>query len=82
MRQRLAARWHLGLFWGGCTLGSYALALWAMTKAPIAPVAALRETSIVFGIAVAALVLKEPFCWTRQVAVGTVALGAIALRLG
>jgi hypothetical protein len=44
-------------------------------------VAALRELRS-FGIAVAALVLKEPFCWTRQVAVGTVALGAIALRLG
>jgi drug/metabolite transporter (DMT)-like permease len=81
VRQQLAARWHLGLFGGGCTLGSYALALWAMTKAPIAPVAALRETSIVFGMAFAAFVLKEPFGWTRQVAAGTIALGAIALRL-
>jgi drug/metabolite transporter (DMT)-like permease len=37
LRKQLAARWRLGLFGGGCTLGSYVLALWAMTKAPIAP---------------------------------------------
>jgi drug/metabolite transporter (DMT)-like permease len=81
VRQQFAARWHLGLFGGGCMLGSYALVLWAMTKAPITPVAALRETSIVFGMAFAALVLKEPFGWTRRVAAGSIALGAIALRL-
>jgi drug/metabolite transporter (DMT)-like permease len=80
LRAQFAARWHLGLIGGGCTLGSYALALWAMTKAPIAPVAALRETSILFGMALAALVLKERFGWTRHLAAATVALGAIALR--
>jgi drug/metabolite transporter (DMT)-like permease len=65
-----------------CTLGSYALALWAMTKAPIAPVAALRETSILFGMAIAALVLKERFGWSRTLAAVTIALGTITLRLG
>ncbi len=41
------------------TLGSYGLALWAMTMAPIAVVAALRETAILFGVLISALVLKE-----------------------
>ncbi|MGB8526004.1 MAG: DMT family transporter [Rhodoplanes sp.] len=82
LRIQFAARWRLGLIGGACTLGSYALALWAMTKAPIAPVAALRETSILFGMAIAALVLKERFGWARHVAAGAVALGAITLRLG
>src|SRR5207248_2831974 len=33
---------------GACSVGSYTLALWAMTRAPVAAVAAVRETSIVF----------------------------------
>ena len=82
LRAQVAARWRLGLIGGGCTLGSYALALWAMTKAPIAPVAALRETSILFGMGIAALVLKERFGWSRTLAAATIALGTITLRLG
>lgn len=82
LRAQVAARWRLGLIGGACTLGSYALALWAMTKAPIAPVAALRETSILFGMAIAALVLKERFGWSGVLAAATVALGTITLRLG
>ena len=82
LRAQVAARWRLGLIGGGCTLGSYALALWAMTKAPIAPVAALRETSILFGMAIAALLLKERFGWSRTLAAATIALGTITLRLG
>jgi drug/metabolite transporter (DMT)-like permease len=82
LRAQFAARWRLGLIGGACTLGSYALALWAMTKAPIAPVAALRETSILFGMAIAALVLKERFGWARIVAAAAIALGTITLRLG
>src|SRR5205814_4488281 len=34
---------------GACSVASYTLALWAMTRAPVAAVAAVRETSIVFG---------------------------------
>lgn len=82
LRTNFSARWRLGLIGGACTLGSYALALWAMTRAPIASVAALRETSILFGMAIAALVLRERFGWSRQVAAVSLALGAVALRLG
>lgn len=76
-----AGDWWLGLLGGACTMGSYALALWAMTRAPIAAVAALRETSILFGMALAALVLRERSGWTRLAAGGAVACGAAALRL-
>ena len=51
--------WRLGLVGGLGNLGSYGLALWAMTGAPVATVAALRETSILFGLAIAGLVLHE-----------------------
>lgn len=73
--------WHLGLAGGFGTLVSYGLVLWAMTQAPIPLVAALRETSILFGTAIAALVLKERVTRTRLVAVLIIAAGAIVLKL-
>jgi len=53
------AQWKKGALGGGCTFASYSLALWAMTHAPIAPVAALRETSIIFSAILAVIFLKE-----------------------
>jgi drug/metabolite transporter (DMT)-like permease len=52
-------RWMVGLGGGFCTLASYGLALWAMTRAPVATTAALRETSILFGMLISAGFLKE-----------------------
>jgi hypothetical protein len=48
-----------GILGGIGTMGSYGLALWAMTQAPLAVVAALRETSILFGALLAWLLLKR-----------------------
>jgi drug/metabolite transporter (DMT)-like permease len=75
------SRWHFGLLGGACTLAAYVLSLWAMTQAPVALVAALRETSILFGSALSALVLKERFGWTRHAAAAAVVSGAIILKL-
>jgi drug/metabolite transporter (DMT)-like permease len=72
---------HLGLIGGFGTLGSYGLALWAMTVAPVAVIAALRETSILFGTVIAVVFLKEQVSGVRIVAACTIALGAILLRL-
>jgi drug/metabolite transporter (DMT)-like permease len=66
---------------GVSTLGSYGIALWAMTLAPVAAIAALRETSILFATAIAALVLRERVGRWRMVAAGLIACGAIAMRL-
>ena len=63
-------------------LASYALILWAMTQAPIPLVAALRETSILFGTAIAALVLHEKVGPWRIAAACIIATGAMTLRLG
>jgi drug/metabolite transporter (DMT)-like permease len=73
--------WHLGLIGGAGSLASYGLALWAMTVAPIAVVAALRETSILFGAIISGLLLKEHVGWARFAAACTIALGAAVLRL-
>jgi drug/metabolite transporter (DMT)-like permease len=75
------SRWHFGLLGGACTLAAYVLSLWAMTQAPVALVAALRETSILFGSALSALVLKERFGWTRHAAAVAVVSGAVILKL-
>jgi drug/metabolite transporter (DMT)-like permease len=66
---------------GAMSAGSYGIALWAMTGAPVALVAALRETSILFATAIATLVLRERIGPLRLLAVGLIAAGAAAMRL-
>jgi drug/metabolite transporter (DMT)-like permease len=75
-------RWHVGLGGGACIIFSYAVALWAMTRVPIAPVAALRETSILFGLVLARVVLHERPSTARVVAGLLILVGAGTLRLG
>jgi drug/metabolite transporter (DMT)-like permease len=66
---------------GVSTVGSYGIALWAMTLAPVAAIAALRETSILFATAIAALFLRERIGRRRLLAVGLIACGAVVMRL-
>ncbi|GAB7128211.1 DMT family transporter [Silvimonas sp. JCM 19000] len=73
--------WRFGLIGGIGTLCSYGLSLWAMTVAPVAVIAALRETSILFGTAISLWVLKEQISRRRLLAIGIIALGAVTLRL-
>ncbi len=73
--------WWLGAAGGVATVTSYGLALWAMTEAPIALVAALRETSILFGTLIAFFILREKIDAPRLVATLIIAAGAIVLRL-
>jgi drug/metabolite transporter (DMT)-like permease len=70
-----------GVVGGIGNIGSYGLALWAMTEAPVAVVAALRETSILFGLAIAGAVLGERIGAARVAAAALIVLGAITLRL-
>ena len=73
--------WRLGLAGGVATTASYGLALWAMTVAPVAVVAALRETSILFGTLLAGLVLKEHIGPRRVISACIIACGAAILPL-
>jgi drug/metabolite transporter (DMT)-like permease len=73
--------WRFGFAGGVGTTASYGLALWAMTVAPVAIVAALRETSILFGIIIAGLVLKEHIGSRRLISACIIACGAAILRL-
>lgn len=75
------AQWRMGLIGGSATAISYAIVLGAMTKAPVAMVAALRETSILFGTVIAGLVLRERIGPARMIGAGLIGLGVVALRL-
>lgn len=77
----VAAAWRRGLLGGALALASYGLAIWAMTRAPISLVAALRETAVIFALVIGAAALGERFGPVRWVATLLVAAGAIVLRL-
>lgn len=62
------------------SLGSYSIALWAMTHAPVALVAALRETSVIFAALIGTLLLGERFGWGRAAGTGLVVAGVVTLR--
>lgn len=78
----MAGRWKLALVGSAASLGSYGIALWAMTRAPIAIVAALRETSVVFAALIGALFLREAFGWQRAAGTLVIVAGVMMLRLG
>lgn len=74
------AQWRLVLAGGAMALTSYAIALWAMTVAPIALVAALRETSVLFATLIGIFILREPVLGVRLAAVALAFAGALLLR--
>jgi drug/metabolite transporter (DMT)-like permease len=70
-----------GLVGGACSLAAYGIVLWAMTHAPVAAVAALRETSVLFAALIGSLWLKEGFGLPRLAGAVAVVLGIAALKL-
>jgi drug/metabolite transporter (DMT)-like permease len=75
-------RWPLAALGGAASIGSYAIALWAMTRAPVASVAALRETSVLFAALFGVWLLKEKFGVQRGIGTLVIVSGVMALRLG
>ena len=74
-------RWKYGLFGGTCSFIAYGLSLWGMARAPISMVAALRETSVIFGMLLGVIFLKETITFPRILAIALVASGAIAMKV-
>jgi len=71
----------VGLVGGVLSLGAYALVLWAQTRGALAPIAALRETSVLVGAAIGAFVFHERFGRWRIAATALVAAGVVLLNL-
>ena len=74
--------WKTGIITGVLAAGSYWIAMWAFTQAPIAAVAALRETSILFAMLISVVVLREAVTPWRVIAALFIVAGVVALRLG
>jgi drug/metabolite transporter (DMT)-like permease len=71
-----------GLAAGALSVLAYGLVLWAQTRGALAPIAALRETSVIFGAIIGTLVFREPFGRTRIIAAIIVAGGILLLNVG
>jgi drug/metabolite transporter (DMT)-like permease len=73
--------WLRGLIGGTLSAVAYAVVLWAMTRAPVAAVAALRETSVIFAALIGVWLLKEGHLARRVAGAVTVAAGVVALKI-
>lgn len=81
MFYRMARDWKKSLIGSACTFTSYGIALWAMTSSPVALVAALRETSILFGTVFSFFILKERITWVRGMSILFIVAGAVAIKM-
>ncbi len=72
--------WRPGAAAGAMSLGAYWIAIWAFTKAPLAMVAALRETSILFAMLIAVFLLGERPGPRRWAAAALIVSGVVLIR--
>jgi drug/metabolite transporter (DMT)-like permease len=79
--QYATQHWLRGLVGGALSGIAYGIALWAMTRAPVAAVAALRETSVIFAALIGAWLLKEGHVVRRLASAMVVVAGVVALKL-
>lgn len=70
-----------GLAGGVLSIVAYGLVLWAQRRGALAPIAALRETGVIFGAIIATLLFREPFGRWRIIAAVLVALGVVLISL-
>jgi drug/metabolite transporter (DMT)-like permease len=81
LAQTLRTSWAPGLIGGLCSVVAYGLVVWAMTRAPMTYVSALRETSVVLAALIGTRVFREPLGALRVSAAVVVAVGVAALQL-
>lgn len=78
--RQVAPYWKTGLLGALLAAGAYGIAIWAMTKAPIASVAALRETSILVVMLLSMRVLNETVTLSRLAGAVLIVIGAGLIR--
>ncbi|MBN8982012.1 MAG: EamA family transporter [Rhizobiales bacterium] len=74
--------WKRGLAGGAMTFGAYGLVIWATTQAPIALVAALRESSVLIATAISIFLLREPITRWRLISAILIITGLGMTRVG
>jgi len=75
-------QWKLGVLLGMLSITTYGSAMLAYRFGATAQLAALRETSVLFGTALAMTFLGEHMTLRRWIAAGVIAAGAIVLQMG
>ncbi|MCB1398250.1 MAG: EamA family transporter [Rhodobacteraceae bacterium] len=73
--------WGLGMIAAAASFGAYAIAVWAMTRAPIALVGALRETSILFAVLIGWVFFRERLDRGKLIAAALIVAGVMLTRL-
>ena len=73
--------WGVGLVAGACSFAAYAIVVWAMTQAPIALVAALRESSILFAVLIGWWVFGEAMNRQKGLAALLIVAGVVLTRI-
>lgn len=77
----IGRNWRFTVVGGATTVVAYGLVIWAMMRAPIALVAAARETSVIFAALLGVVAFKERLGPARLVAIGLVLAGLVAMRV-
>ncbi|MFK7760391.1 MAG: EamA family transporter [Phycisphaerales bacterium] len=78
--KQIRSKWKVGFLGGLMSFTGYAVVLWAMTKAPIPLVSALRETSVLFASAIAVVFLGEPVRKNRILSAALIFAGILILK--
>jgi drug/metabolite transporter (DMT)-like permease len=73
--------WFVAVGGGMMSMAGYWICLWAMTQVPVAMVAALRETSVLFGALLSSFMFKEYFGRSRWLAVVLICIGLALVKL-
>ncbi len=79
--RQLAPAWRGGTIAGGLSLGAYWIVIWGFTVAPLALVAALRETSVLFAMLIGVFLLGEKAGPWRWVSGALILAGVVLMRL-
>jgi drug/metabolite transporter (DMT)-like permease len=77
----LVSEWPITIFAAAISIVSYQLFVWSLQQAPVALVSAMRETSMLFALVIALVVLGERFGVTRAIAVALMVCGVVLMRL-
>jgi len=77
----LTQHWRVAVGGGAMSMAAYWICLWAMTQIPVAMVAALRETSVLFGALLSSYMFKESLGRSRFLAAGLIFSGLIVIKL-
>lgn len=71
--------WGKVLVSGLLGIGSFGVFMWALGRAPVGGVSALRETSVLFAAILGTVALGEPATWWRHAAAILVTAGVMAI---